>query len=185
MKHHAIFVNFEKAAQFEIVLFVWFESLHPVNNLSVIKGWVFPGWTSTKLGLMFLLKDHNAVRLEPAAFQALYLWAPIWNCCLLQIIGGASWVKSNPRKNCWPEIFSEKIWEVWCVITLIMYIHNLLISRFLVNILYLVVYRVQMIAWNKVGCVENWLDAADLRIFVNNWEQWYDIKPFLESDVKP
>ena len=38
-------------------LFVWFDSLHPINNLSIIKGRVFLGWTSTKLGLMFLLKD--------------------------------------------------------------------------------------------------------------------------------
>ena len=39
------------------VCFVWFDSLRPINNLSVIKGRVFLGWTSTKLGLMFLLKD--------------------------------------------------------------------------------------------------------------------------------
>ena len=31
--------------------------LRPINNLSVIKGQVFLGWTGTKLGLMFLLKD--------------------------------------------------------------------------------------------------------------------------------
>ena len=39
------------------VLFVGFDSLCPINNLSVIKGRVFMGCTSTKLGLMFLLKD--------------------------------------------------------------------------------------------------------------------------------
>ena len=33
-----------------------FDSLRPINNLSVIKGRVLLGWTSTKLGLMFLLK---------------------------------------------------------------------------------------------------------------------------------
>ena len=39
-------------------LFVWlFDSLRPINDLTVIKGRVFLGWTSTKLGLMFLLKD--------------------------------------------------------------------------------------------------------------------------------
>ena len=38
-------------------LFVCFNSLCPINNLSVIKGQVFLGWTSNKLGLMFLLKD--------------------------------------------------------------------------------------------------------------------------------
>ena len=37
--------------------FFLFDSIHPINNLSVIKGRVFLGWTSTKLGLMFLLKD--------------------------------------------------------------------------------------------------------------------------------
>ena len=50
-------------------LFVWFDSLCPINNLSVIKGLVFLGWTSTKLGLMCLAQGHNAVtpvRLEPA-----------------------------------------------------------------------------------------------------------------------
>ena len=40
-----------------VCLFVWFDSLRPINNLSVIKGRVFLGWTSTKLGLVFLLKD--------------------------------------------------------------------------------------------------------------------------------
>ena len=30
--------------------FVWFDSLHPINNLSVKQGPVFLGWTSTKLG---------------------------------------------------------------------------------------------------------------------------------------
>ena len=39
-----------------------FLSFHPINNLSVIKGWVFLGWTSTKLGLMFLLKDTTQWR---------------------------------------------------------------------------------------------------------------------------
>ena len=51
-------------------LFVWFDSLRPINNLSVIKGRVFLGWTSTKLGLMFLLKDTTQWRrwgLQPAA----------------------------------------------------------------------------------------------------------------------
>ena len=43
-------------------LFVLFNSLRPINNLSVIKGRVFLGWTSTKLGLMFLLKDTTQGR---------------------------------------------------------------------------------------------------------------------------
>ena len=43
-----------------VCLFVWF--FHPINNLSVIKGRVFLGWTSTKLGIMFLLKDTTQWR---------------------------------------------------------------------------------------------------------------------------
>ena len=42
----------------------------PVNNLSVMSGRVFLGWTSTKQGLMRLAQGHNAVtqvRLEPLA----------------------------------------------------------------------------------------------------------------------
>ena len=31
-------------------LFVWFDWLRPINNLSVKQGRVFLGWTSTKLG---------------------------------------------------------------------------------------------------------------------------------------
>ena len=43
-------------------LFVWFDSLRPINNLLVIKGRVFLGWTSTKLSSMFLLKDTTQWR---------------------------------------------------------------------------------------------------------------------------
>ena len=52
-----------------LIYFVWFDSSRPINNLSVIKGRVFLGWTSTKLGLMCLAQRHNTVmpvRLEPA-----------------------------------------------------------------------------------------------------------------------
>ena len=45
-----------------LILFVWFHYLSPINNFSVIKERVFPGWTSTKLGLMFLLKDTTQWR---------------------------------------------------------------------------------------------------------------------------
>ena len=31
-------------------VFVWFDSLRPINNLSVKQGQVFLGWTSTELG---------------------------------------------------------------------------------------------------------------------------------------
>ena len=44
------------------MFFVWFDSLHPINNISVMKGRVYLGWTSTKLGLMFLLKDTRQWR---------------------------------------------------------------------------------------------------------------------------
>ena len=45
----------------------------PVNNLLVMSGLVFKGWTSTKQGLMCLAQGHNTVapvRLEPAALQS-------------------------------------------------------------------------------------------------------------------
>ena len=46
------------------VVFVWFDLiiLRLINNLSVIKGRGFLGWTSTKLGLMFLLNDTTQLR---------------------------------------------------------------------------------------------------------------------------
>ena len=62
-------------------MFVWFDSLRPINDLSVIKGWVFLGWTSTKLGLMFFLKDTTQWRQwgsnprPPVSSQARYHWA--------------------------------------------------------------------------------------------------------------
>ena len=59
--------------------FAWFDSLFPINNLSVIKRQVFLGWTSFKLGLMCRAQGHNTempVRLEPTvSSQALYHWA--------------------------------------------------------------------------------------------------------------
>ena len=49
---------FEKSFKhMHVFCFARFDSLHPINNLSVIKGRIFLGWTSTKLGLMFLLED--------------------------------------------------------------------------------------------------------------------------------
>ena len=33
-----------------VCLFVWYDSLRPINNLSVKQGWDFLVWTSTKLG---------------------------------------------------------------------------------------------------------------------------------------
>ena len=51
-----------KSCSVLIFVFVWFDSLRPINNLSVIKGRVFLGWTTSKLGLMFLLKDTTQWR---------------------------------------------------------------------------------------------------------------------------
>ena len=64
--HGDILLQFNGNSMF----FIWLESLHPINNLSVIQGRVFLGWTSSKLGLMCLAHGHNAVtlvRLQPAA----------------------------------------------------------------------------------------------------------------------
>ena len=52
---------------FDMILYV------PINNLSVMSGWVFLSLTSAKLGLMCLAQGHNAVmpvRLEPAALRS-------------------------------------------------------------------------------------------------------------------
>ena len=59
-----------------------FNSLGSINNLSVIKRRVFLGWTSTKLGLMFLLRDTKSsdaseawTRGPSVSSQALYYCA--------------------------------------------------------------------------------------------------------------
>ena len=62
LKMKFVLKNTWKTLKGLVVLFVWFDSLRPINNLSVIKGRVFLGWTSTKLGLMFLLKDTTQWR---------------------------------------------------------------------------------------------------------------------------
>ena len=41
---HDVWRNFRPLS-----LFVWYDSLRPINNLSVKQGRVFLGWTSTKL----------------------------------------------------------------------------------------------------------------------------------------
>ena len=65
-----------------VFLFVWFDSLCPINNLSVKQGRVFLGWTSTKLGKMCLaqgLQHSDAgearTRGPSVSSQALYHWA--------------------------------------------------------------------------------------------------------------
>ena len=57
-----------------LCLFVWFDSLRPLNNLSVMRdgsSWVEPVLSKDKC---VLLKDHNPVtpvRLDPAALRSL------------------------------------------------------------------------------------------------------------------
>ena len=77
------------------ILFVWFDSLCPINNLSVIKGWAFLGWTSTKLGLMCLAHGHKAVtpmRLKPAAPRSWVKHSTIEPMCYF-IHGDVVWSK--------------------------------------------------------------------------------------------
>ena len=56
-----------------ICLFVCVDSLHPINNLSAIMGQVFLGCTSTKLWLMFLLKDTTQWRRRGSNLRPLGL----------------------------------------------------------------------------------------------------------------
>ena len=55
----------------------------PVNNFSVMLGWVFLGWTSTKQGLMCLAQGHNTltpVRLNPRHFCLQSSALPLSHC---------------------------------------------------------------------------------------------------------
>ena len=78
-------------------MFVCFNSLHPINNFSDINGRDFLGWTSSKLGLMFLLKDTMQWRrwgskFEPSvSSQALSTTEPLrshirWNDATLDLL---------------------------------------------------------------------------------------------------
>ena len=65
------------------VCLIWFDSLRPIDNLSVIKECVFLGWTSTKLGLMCLPQEHNSVtpvRLEPRPLSLESSTLPLSHC---------------------------------------------------------------------------------------------------------
>ena len=85
---------------FDVILYI------PVNNVSVMLGRVFLGWTSTKQGLMCHAQGHNTVmpaRLEPATilsrdtcpqaanYCALF-W--VWDCTL-------SFITSRPALYHW------------------------------------------------------------------------------------
>ena len=63
---------------------VWFDSLRPINNISFIKGRVFLGWTSTKLGLMFLLKDTMKWDSNPRPFGLESSTLPLSHCAPLR-----------------------------------------------------------------------------------------------------
>ena len=68
MQNKRCFKQMWTKQQWPKIDFCLFDSLHPINNLSVMQGRVFLGWNSTKLGLMCLAQGHNAVtpaRLEP------------------------------------------------------------------------------------------------------------------------
>ena len=62
-------------------MFVWFDSLRPINNLSVKQWRVFLGWTSTKLGFVFAQgpqRSDAGEALTPGpsvSSQVLYHWA--------------------------------------------------------------------------------------------------------------
>ena len=65
-------------------LFVWFDSLRPINNLSIKQGQVFLGWTSTKLGSMCLpqgpqCSDAGEARTRgpSVSSQVLYHWSTV------------------------------------------------------------------------------------------------------------
>ena len=72
---HVNLVLFLYLQFFTIVLLIFFYLIlyAPVNNISVMLGRVFLGWTNTKQGLMCLAQGHNAVtpvRLEPTALRS-------------------------------------------------------------------------------------------------------------------
>ena len=65
-------------------IFVWFDSLRPIDNLSVKQGRVFLGSTSTKLGYMCLAQGQQrsdageAQTRDPSvSSQALCHWATV------------------------------------------------------------------------------------------------------------
>ena len=73
-----------------LLCFVLFDSLRPINNLSVEQAQVFLGWTSTKLGLMCLAQGPQRsdarearTRRPSVSSQALYHWATVlpWQVC--------------------------------------------------------------------------------------------------------
>ena len=77
-----------KASILQAYLFVWFDSLRPINNFSFKQGRVFLGWTSTRLTSSILLKNplHWSSRyssFETCLCQNRKILVPwIWHCNL-------------------------------------------------------------------------------------------------------
>ena len=91
-------------------LFVWFDSLRPINNLSVIKGRVFLGWTSTKLGLMFSLKDTTQWSRwdsNPRPFGLESSTLPLSHCAPYTLF--LLPLKTHPNLNAWSCSSTEPI----------------------------------------------------------------------------
>ena len=92
-----------------LFLFVWFDSLSPINNLSVIKGQVFLGWTSTKLRLLCLAQGHNAVK--PVRLKTAAPWSRVKHSTTEPL-------RSNPAAFCnqshplWGHIEYEPVHEI-------------------------------------------------------------------------
>ena len=78
-----------------VFCFVWFESLHPINNLSVKQGWVFLGWTITKLGWMCLaqgLQRSDASEARTRSLSVLRKALSHWDTALhIQDGQGRAW----------------------------------------------------------------------------------------------
>ena len=74
--------NYTPVRIYMIVFFVWYESLRPINNLSVKQGPVFLGWTTTKLGKMCLAQGprrHCAPNLPDITLPVFLAasWSPV------------------------------------------------------------------------------------------------------------
>ena len=98
-------------------LFVWFDSLRPINNLSVKQARVFLGWTSTKLGLMCLAQgpqrsDAGEARTRGLSVsgQALYHRATALSCCMVHV-GDLRLSRSIIRKSRF--IFLKERRTIW------------------------------------------------------------------------
>ena len=117
---------------YTVFLFVWFDSLRPINNLSVKKGRVFLGWTSTKLGLMFLLNDTTQWHrwgLNPRPFGLQSSALPLSHCapcircvsCLLLVLMWMIWHFSRWNLNIFHFLFYLYKARIMCNNGLIMH----------------------------------------------------------------